>query len=96
MTDNQTALDGTAAVPLFARERFAMRSFASTTDALGVARACRDAGVDCRLVPRPAGMGTAECGTALRTRPADEPQVRALLAGAGIEPSACIEVLDYA
>ncbi len=72
-----------------------MRGFAGTTDALESARVCRDAGIDCHLVPRPASMGEAECGTALRTRLADEPQVADLLARAGVVPSARIEVLDY-
>lgn len=80
---------------LFARDTFVVRGFAGTTDALESARVCRDAGIDCHLVPRPASMGEAECGTALRTRPADEPQVAELLARAGVVPSARIEVLDY-
>lgn len=80
---------------LFERDTFVVRGFAGTTDALESARVCRDAGIDCHLVPRPASMGEAECGTALRTRPADELRVADLLAQAGVVPSARIEVLDY-
>lgn len=84
------------ATPLFRRERFVLRGFSRTTDVLEAARLCREAGVACRLVPRPASLGNAECGTALRTLPADEARVRGLLAGAGIEPDGVVETVDYA
>lgn len=84
------------ATPLFRRERFVLRGFSRTTDVLEAARLCREAGVACRLVPRPASLGNAECGTVLRTLPADEARVRGLLAGAGIEPDGVVETVDYA
>lgn len=79
----------------FKRDRFVLRGFSRTTDVMEAARLCRDAGVACRLVPRPASLGNAECGTALRTLPADEPRVRGLLSGAGIEPDGLVEAEDY-
>ena len=84
-----------AAAPLFRRERFVLRGFSRTTDVLEASRLCRAADVACRLVPRPASLGNAECGTALRTLPADEARVCGLLADAGIEPDGIVEAVDY-
>lgn len=74
---------------------FVMRGFACTTDAMESARVCREAGLACRLTPRPAAMGNAECGTALRTAVADEERVARLLAQAGIIPTDTILQRDW-
>ena len=74
---------------------FVMRGFACTTDAMESARVCREAGVTCRLTPRPAAMGNAECGTALRTPVADEEQVVLLLARAGVTPTDTLRQTDW-
>ena len=74
---------------------FVMRGFACTTDAMESARVCREAGIACRLTPRPAAMGNAECGTALRTAVADEERVARLLAQAGIIPTDTILQHDW-
>lgn len=87
--------DGARESALFRRDRFVLRGFSRTTDVLEAARLCRAADVACRLVPRPASLGNAECGTALRTLPADEPRVCGLLADAGIEPDGVVEAVDY-
>lgn len=90
-----SAQDAPSSGPLFRRAPFVVRGFSHTTDVLEAARLCREAGVACRLVPRPASLGNAECGTALRTLPEDEPQVLGLLFGAGIEPDGTVETVDY-
>ena len=74
---------------------FVMRGFACTTDAMESARVCREAGSACRLTPRPAAMGNAECGTALRTAVADDGRVARLLAQAGIIPTDTILQRDW-
>lgn len=74
---------------------FVMRGFACTTDAMESARVCREAGVACRLTPRPAAMGNAECGTALRTSVADEERVALLLARAGVMPTDTLRQRDW-
>ena len=74
---------------------FVMRGFACTTDAMESARVCREVGVACRLTPRPAAMGNAECGTALRTAVTDEERVARLLAQAGIIPTDTILQRDW-
>lgn len=73
-----------------------MRGFDSTSDALGSLDACRSEGVaSARLVSRPAAMGNAECGTALRTLPEDEGLVERALARAGIAATARLEMRDF-
>ena len=74
---------------------FVMRGFACTTDAMESARVCRDAGIACRLTPRPAAMGNAECGTALRTAVADEDAVARLLVDAGVIPTDILRQTEW-
>ena len=78
------------------RRLFVMRGFACTTDALESLRACEAVGASARLVSRPAAMGNAECGTALRSLPEEEGAVATALAGAGIVPTDRIELEDFA
>lgn len=77
-------------------ELFEMRGFASTTDALASQRACEGAGVACRLVPRPAALGNAECGMALRTSPSERDAVEEALARAGVRATAFVTMRDFA
>lgn len=66
---------------------FAVLAFASTHDAMTAEQAVAEAGIPGRSIPRPAGMG-AGCGIALRLDPGHLESAIAVLARAGIAPSA--------
>ena len=72
-----------------------MRGFSSTTDAMAAFDACREEGFSARLVTRPAAMGNAECGTALRTMLADDPEVADALQRRHVEVADVLVTQDY-
>lgn len=74
---------------------FVMRGFSCTTDAMISARVSEGAGATVRLVPRPAEMGNAECGTAMRSLPEQEGLVRQALEDVGVVPSEVITLEDF-
>lgn len=75
-------------------QTFILRGFACTADVMEAARVCREAQVPCRLMPRPAIIEGAGCGTVLRSAPADEARVEELLRAAHVVTIARAEVLD--
>lgn len=77
------------------KRTFVMRGFSRTVDAMESARACEAAGAHVRLVPRPAAMGNAECGTALRSLLEEDELVANVLSEAGIVTTDPIELEDY-
>lgn len=77
------------------KRMFVMRGFSCTTDAMISARVCEAAGADVRLVPRPAAMGNAECGTAMRSLPEQEDVVARALEDVGVTPADQITLEDY-
>ncbi len=74
---------------------FVMRGFSCTTDAMISARVCEAAGAQVRLVPRPAAMGNAECGTAMRSLPEQEDVVKQALEDVGVTPADMMTLEDY-
>lgn len=77
------------------KRMFVMRGFSCTTDAMISARVCEAAGAAVRLVPRPAAMGNAECGTAMRSLPEQEEIVARALEDVGVVPADQITLEDY-
>lgn len=70
---------------------FALRAFSSTVEVMEAASACRSSGITCRLMPRPAFIEGAGCGTVLRSAPEDEERVEEALRSAGLVPTARVE-----
>ena len=67
------------------REQKLVVAFYTTTAAMAMEQACREAGLPGRMIPVPAEI-TADCGLAWYVDPACEAEICALMKDKGIEP----------
>lgn len=72
---------------------FIVYGFESTHAALAAEGLLKDLGIDVVPVPAPKSIGRL-CGIALRVEPAQAARAEELLANAGMEPNARVEVED--
>jgi ribosomal protein L7Ae-like RNA K-turn-binding protein len=72
---------------------FVVYGFESTHAALAAEALLKDLGVPVVPVPAPKSIGRL-CGIALRVEPADAARAEHLLANAGMEPNARVEIED--
>jgi hypothetical protein len=73
---------------------FVVYGFESTHAALSAESLLKDMGVAVVPVPAPKSIGRL-CGIALRVEPAESDRAEELLANAGMEPNARVEIEDF-
>ena len=69
------------------KERKLIITFHTTTEAMAMEKACKEAGADGRLIPVPRAI-SAGCGLAWAAKPESETALRGLMTEKGINPQA--------